>query len=48
MAAALENPTVGAQLWRVLRRLFDPRDADQSLRARIEEAIDEHEDDAAQ
>ena len=31
--------------WRMVRRLFDA-DADQSLRAQIEEAIDEHEDDA--
>lgn len=30
-------------LWKSLRRLFD-RDSDQSLRAQIEEAIDEHED----
>ena len=33
-------------LWRVVRRLFDRGEGDQSLRAQIEEAIDEHEDDA--
>ena len=31
-------------LWKSIRRLFDP-DHDQSLRAALEEAIDEHEDD---
>jgi CBS domain containing-hemolysin-like protein len=31
-------------LWRTIRRFFD-RDSDQSLRAQLEEAIDEHEDD---
>jgi magnesium and cobalt transporter len=34
-------------LWRSFKRLFDRGDADQSLRAQLEEAIDEHEDDAA-
>ncbi len=31
-------------LWRAIRRFFDGNDADQSLRAQLEEAIDEHED----
>lgn len=33
-------------LWRAIRRLFDRGDGDQSLRAQLEEAIDEHEDEA--
>ena len=33
-------------LWRTVRRLIDPRERDQSLRAQLEEAIDEHEDEA--
>ena len=33
-------------LWRIIRRLIDPRDNEQSLRAQLEEAIDEHEDEA--
>ena len=33
-------------LWRTLYKLFGPRDGEQSLRAQLEEAIDEHEDDA--
>ncbi len=33
-------------LWRTIRRIFDPRDGDHSLRAQIEEAIDEHEEDS--
>lgn len=33
-------------LWRALRRLFTGTDADQSLRAQLEEAIDEHEEEA--
>jgi CBS domain containing-hemolysin-like protein len=32
-------------VWRLIRKLFDGNDADQSLRAQIEEAIDEHEED---
>jgi magnesium and cobalt transporter len=32
-------------LWRALRRLFDRGGDEQSLRAQLEEAIDEHEDD---
>ena len=48
---AEHGPTLGEgdswrSAWRLLRRLFDPRDGDQSLRAQLEEAIDEHEDDA--
>lgn len=31
-------------LWRMIRRFFDGTDTDQSLRAQLEEAIDEHED----
>jgi magnesium and cobalt transporter len=31
-------------LWRTVRRFFDRHDSDQSLRAQIEEVIDEHED----
>jgi magnesium and cobalt transporter len=33
--------------WRIARRLFEGADADQSLRAQLEEAIDEHEEDGA-
>ena len=33
-------------LWRAIRRFFDRGEGDQSLRAQLEEAIDEHEDDA--
>jgi magnesium and cobalt transporter len=32
-------------LWRAVRRLFDRGEGDQSLRAQLEEAIDDHEDD---
>jgi magnesium and cobalt transporter len=32
-------------LWRAVRRFFDRGDGDQSLRAQLEEAIDEHEED---
>lgn len=32
-------------LWRSIRRFFDGGDGDQSLRAQLEEAIDEHEED---
>jgi CBS domain containing-hemolysin-like protein len=34
-------------LWRALRRLWHGNDPDQSLRAQLEEAIDEHEEDGA-
>jgi CBS domain containing-hemolysin-like protein len=33
-------------LWRAIRRFFDGTEGDQSLRAQLEEAIDEHEEDA--
>jgi Mg2+/Co2+ transporter CorC len=33
-----------SSLWRSLRRFFDGGEADQSLRAHLEEVIDEHED----
>ena len=33
-------------LWRMIRRLFGAGDGEQSLRAQLEEAIDEHEDEA--
>jgi magnesium and cobalt transporter len=55
MAANGRNGDPGAgegdskrSLWRMLRRLLDPREADQSLRAQLEEAIDEHEDDVGE
>ncbi len=34
-------------LWRAMRRFFDGGDGDQSLRAQLEEAIDEHEEEAS-
>jgi CBS domain containing-hemolysin-like protein len=34
-------------LWRAVRRFFDRHDGDQSLRAQLEEVIDEHEDESA-
>ena len=39
------EPDSSGSLWRVIRRIFTS-DVDQSLRAQIEEVIDEHEDDA--
>lgn len=33
-------------LWRIIRRFFDREEADQSLRAQLEEVIDEHVEDA--
>lgn len=42
------EPDSRHSLWRTVKRFFDRSDGDQSLRAQIEEAIDEHEDDAAQ
>jgi magnesium and cobalt transporter len=33
-------------LWRAIRKFFDGTEGDQSLRAQLEEAIDEHEEDA--
>jgi CBS domain containing-hemolysin-like protein len=41
------EPDSSGTLWRALRRLLHRADADQSLRAQIEEVIDEHEDDNA-
>ena len=38
------DPDSRRSLWRVIRRFFDGGEADQSLRAQLEEAIDEHED----
>ncbi len=37
----------GGGLWSAIRGLFDDPDADTSLRAQLEEAIDEHEDEAS-
>jgi CBS domain containing-hemolysin-like protein len=41
------EPDSSRTLWRSLGRLFNRGEGDQSLRAQLEEAIDEHEDDAA-
>lgn len=41
------EPDSRRTLWRAIRRFFDKGDGEQSLRAALEEAIDEHEDDAA-
>ncbi len=38
------EPDSRRSLWRMVRKLFDLGDSDQSLRAQIEEAIDEHEE----
>ncbi|MDE2435597.1 MAG: HlyC/CorC family transporter [Sphingomonadales bacterium] len=38
------EPDSRRTLWHAIRRFFDGSDTDQSLRAQIEEAIDEHED----
>ena len=42
------DPDSKRTLWRAIRRFFDRGEADQSLRAQLEEVIDEHEDDAGQ
>ena len=42
--AGSEEPDSRLSIWRIIRRLFDG-EGDQSLRAQIEEAIDEHEED---
>jgi CBS domain containing-hemolysin-like protein len=42
------EPDSSYSLWRAIRRFFDKGDNEQSLRAQLEEVIDEHEDDAAQ
>lgn len=41
------DPDSKRTLWRAIVGFFDRDDSDQSLRAQIEEVIDEHEDDAA-
>lgn len=38
------EPDSKRTLWRVIRKFFDGTEADQSLRAQLEEAIDEHEE----
>ncbi|MEN9682927.1 MAG: hypothetical protein RLZZ427_678 [Pseudomonadota bacterium] len=40
------DPDSRRTLWRAVRKFFDGGDADQSLRAQLEEAIDEHEEEA--
>jgi len=40
------EPDSKRTLWRAIRRFFDGTEGDQSLRAQLEEAIDEHEDEA--
>jgi CBS domain containing-hemolysin-like protein len=40
------EPDSSYSLWRAIRRFFDKGDNEQSLRAQLEEVIDEHEDDA--
>jgi CBS domain containing-hemolysin-like protein len=40
------EPDSSHSLWRAIRRFFDKGDNEQSLRAQLEEVIDEHEDDA--
>ena len=40
------EPDSTYSLWRAIRRFFDKGDNEQSLRAQLEEVIDEHEDDA--
>ena len=37
------DPDSRGSIWRAIRSLFDGGEADQSLRAQIEEAIEEHE-----
>jgi magnesium and cobalt transporter len=41
------EPDSKRALWRAIRRFFDRGESDQSLRAQLEEAIDEHEDDGS-
>ena len=43
--AGSEEPDSRLSIWRIIRRLFDG-EGDQSRRAQIEEAIDEHEEDS--
>jgi len=40
------DPDSRRTLWRSIRKLFDGNDTDQSLRAQLEEVIDEHEEEA--
>jgi magnesium and cobalt transporter len=40
------DPDSSHSLWRAIRRFFDKGDNEQSLRAQLEEVIDEHEDDS--
>ena len=40
------DPDSKRTLWRTIRKIFDRVDGEQSLRAQLEEAIDEHEEDA--
>src|SRR6476620_6962928 len=40
------DPDSWRSLWRTIRRFFEGGDADQSLRAQLEEVIAEHEEDA--
>jgi CBS domain containing-hemolysin-like protein len=40
------EPDSSYSLWRAIRRFFDKGDNEQSLRAQLEEVIDEHEDEA--
>jgi magnesium and cobalt transporter len=42
------EPDSRRTLWKAIRRFFDRSDGDQSLRAALEEAIDEHEEDAGE
>jgi len=42
------EPDSKRTLWRAIRRFFDKGDGDQSLRAQLEEFIDEHEDEATE
>jgi len=42
------DPDSTHSLWRAIRRFFDKGDNEQSLRAQLEEVIDEHEDDAGE
>jgi magnesium and cobalt transporter len=44
---ATGEPDSRSSVWRMLRKLFEPREGEQSLRAQLEEAIDEHEEEAA-
>ena len=42
------EPDSRRTLWRAVRKFFDRGDGDQSLRAQLEEVIDEHEDEAGE